>query len=112
MDPRGLVRVGVHEGPCVAVTLNDRLDYFGTTVNTAARTEHESVGGEVVVSEAVWNDPQAAERLRGLPVEVEPFLASLRGISEPVQLYRLRPRWDQGATATREATEANPLAAG
>ena len=38
----------------MAVTLNDRLDYFGTTVNTAARIEHECRGGEIVVSNAVF----------------------------------------------------------
>ncbi len=32
-----VVKIGIHEGPCLAVTLNDRLDYFGQTVNIAAR---------------------------------------------------------------------------
>jgi class 3 adenylate cyclase len=93
-DPAQLVRVGVHEGPCVAVNLNDRLDYFGTTLNMAARIEHESHGGEVVASAAVVEDSEAMDRLRALPVEVEPFEAQLRGISECVRLYRIRPRWD------------------
>jgi class 3 adenylate cyclase len=29
-----LLKIGIHEGPCLAVTLNDRQDYFGQTVNT------------------------------------------------------------------------------
>ena len=33
------LKAGLHVGPCIAVTLNDRLDYFGTTVNLAARLE-------------------------------------------------------------------------
>ena len=34
-----LIKIGIHEGPCLAVTLNDRLDYFGQTVNIAARVQ-------------------------------------------------------------------------
>jgi class 3 adenylate cyclase len=97
VDPERLVRVGVHEGPCVAVTFNERLDYFGTTLNLAARIEHECQGGEVVASATVVEDREAAGRLQALPVAVEPYEARLRGISEPVRLYRLRPCWD-GAT--------------
>ncbi len=41
------IKVGVHEGPCIAVTLNGRLDYFGTTVNMAARLQGKSDGGDV-----------------------------------------------------------------
>ncbi len=33
------IKIGIHEGPCLAVTLNDRLDYFGQTVNVAARVQ-------------------------------------------------------------------------
>ena len=52
------------QGPCIAVTLNDRLDYFGTTVNLAARLQGESRGGEIVVSEALAADPVVAHCLR------------------------------------------------
>src|SRR6266498_2351220 len=34
-----LLKIGIHEGPCLAVTLNDRQDYFGQTVNIAARVQ-------------------------------------------------------------------------
>ncbi len=34
-----LLKIGIHEGPCLAVTLNDRQDYFGQTVNMAARVQ-------------------------------------------------------------------------
>ena len=34
-----LLKIGIHEGPCLAVMLNDRLDYFGQTVNIAARVQ-------------------------------------------------------------------------
>ena len=34
-----LLKIGVHEGPCIAVTMNDRQDYFGQTVNIASRVQ-------------------------------------------------------------------------
>jgi len=45
------------------VTLNDRLDYFGSTVNVAARLEAQSTGDDVVISGAVYSDPEVRELL-------------------------------------------------
>jgi class 3 adenylate cyclase len=46
-----VLKLGLHAGPCIAVTTGDVLDYFGATVNIAARLEHQCHGGEVIVSE-------------------------------------------------------------
>jgi len=62
MQPLAL-KAGLHTGPCIAVTLNDRLDYFGSTVNLAARLEGQSTGNDVVVSSAVYFDPEVRELL-------------------------------------------------
>ncbi len=35
-----LLKIGIHEGPCLAVMLNERQDYFGQTVNIASRVQH------------------------------------------------------------------------
>jgi adenylate cyclase len=58
------LKAGLHTGPCIAVTLNDRLDYFGSTVNLAARLEGQSTGGDVVISPAVYSDPEVRELLQ------------------------------------------------
>lgn len=89
-DAASLVRVGIHQGPCVAVTANDRLDYFGTTVNIAARVEHEAQGGEVAATAAVCEAPDAQAVLASANVRPEMTLARLKGIEEAVRLYRLR----------------------
>ncbi|HEY3082922.1 MAG TPA: DUF5939 domain-containing protein [Chloroflexota bacterium] len=88
VDPTRLLKIGVHEGPCIAVTANDRLDYFGTTINTASRVEHECQGGQIVVTAEVYADPAVQTRLRAEGVEPEPTEIRLRGIAEPVRLYR------------------------
>jgi class 3 adenylate cyclase len=57
------LKAGLHTGPCIAVTLNDRLDYFGSTVNLAARLEGQSTGEDIVVSTVVYSDPEVRELL-------------------------------------------------
>jgi adenylate cyclase len=89
VDPTRLLKIGIHEGPCIAVTANGRLDYFGTTINTAARVEHECRGGEIVMTAEVHRDPAVQEILRAEGHEQEIGEAQLRGITEPVRLHRL-----------------------
>lgn len=75
------LKAGIHYGPCIAVTLNDRLDYFGSTVNVAARLQDLSVGGDIIVSDAVCDDPEVAEFLleQGAGLVVDHLQQSLRG---------------------------------
>ncbi len=58
-----VIKLGVHCGSCIAVTLNERLDYFGSTINMAARLQGESEGGDIVFSEEIAGDPVVAEIL-------------------------------------------------
>ncbi len=86
-EPLGL-KVGLHQGPCIAVrSYDERLDYFGGTVNLAARTHELSSGRDVVVTDALWTDPEIRGLLDGLPSETE--VVDLRGIG-PTRIHRLR----------------------
>jgi len=82
-----LVKIGLHSGACIAVTLNDRLDYFGSAVNLAARLQGESAGGDIVLSETMAGEPGIAERLAPLGATSE--LAPIKGFAEPVALRRI-----------------------
>jgi adenylate cyclase len=89
-----MLKVGIHAGPCIAVTLNGRLDYFGCTVNMAARLEGLSSGGDVVISAAVHADPEVAEMLYGPEAELKatPFEVMLKGFDEEqFELWRVAP---------------------
>lgn len=88
-DPERFVKIGIHQGPCLAATANDRLDYFGTTVNVAARVVHEARGGEITLSEELRADPQVARFLENRLFRLEPSLVHLRGIRGPARIYRL-----------------------
>jgi adenylate cyclase len=56
-----MLKAGLHYGPCIAVRLNDRLDYFGSTVNFAARLADISHDGGIIVSDNVRLDPEVIE---------------------------------------------------
>jgi class 3 adenylate cyclase len=90
MDPPLILKAGLHHGPCIAVNLNERLDYFGTTVNLAARLGHLSSGADAVCSEAILVDPEVALQLREWKADVERFEAAVRGFDRPVRCARIR----------------------
>jgi class 3 adenylate cyclase len=84
-----VLKVGLHRGHAMAVTLNGRLDYFGQAVNIAARVQGLAAAGEVVLSEGVFEDAA----VRRLLADREPRRESglLRGVSDEVGVYRVRP---------------------
>jgi class 3 adenylate cyclase len=86
------LKAGLHTGACIAVTLNDRLDYFGSTVNLAARLEAQSTGDDVIVSAAVYNDPGVRELLSdpGNGFVATRFAIPLKGFDdEHFELWRV-----------------------
>lgn len=76
------LKVGLHEGPCLAVRANQRLDLFGSTVNLAARLQGQARGGQVVLLESLFQHPDIAERVREERLDATRFEAELRGVSE------------------------------
>jgi class 3 adenylate cyclase len=84
-----VIKLGLHGGPCIVVTLNERLDYFGSTANLAARLQGESRGGDIVVSQALTADPAVAPLLGGVPASSES--AIVKGFPAPIAFCRLTP---------------------
>ena len=72
-------RVGLHSGP---VVFQDG-DYFGGTVNIAARITDYARPGEVLVSDQVVADTDRLEAVRFEPVGP----VSLKGLSAPITLF-------------------------
>jgi class 3 adenylate cyclase len=87
------IKLGLHSGACVAVTLNGRLDYFGSTVNLAARLEGLSQGGDIVLSDRLACDPAVSAVISSLnsAVELAVESAELKGFGAPVSFRRLVP---------------------
>ncbi len=84
-----LLKVGIHEGACLAVTLNDRLDYFGQTVNIAARVQGLAVSRAIFATQPVVASEQSAQVLKAAGLNPLPQQALLRGISDEVTVYEI-----------------------
>ncbi len=78
------VKIGVHTGACLAVRANERLDFFGTTVNVAARLQAQAHASEVVLGKELATDPAVAAVLEALPRRF--FDAHLKGIQQVQKL--------------------------
>lgn len=89
--PAVTLKIGVHEGPAIAINAGGVLDYFGTTANIAARVQNESEGGDVVITDALRCDPAARDVVRRRGVPSESFACSLKGLAGDRLLWRLRP---------------------
>ncbi len=88
------LKAGIHYGPSIAVTLNERLDYFGATVNIAARLVGLSTGEDVIISTAVRDDPEVADWLHVSKgsLKAERIEATLKGFdAERFDLWRVMP---------------------
>jgi len=84
------VKLGVHAGPCLAVRANERLDFFGTTVNVAARLQAQAEGGHLVLTEGLATDPQVVPLVADLPQR--PFQTELKGIQAEQRLISVDAR--------------------
>ena len=87
------LKCSIHHGPCLAINQNERLDYFGTTVNVCARLCSQSTGSDIVVSGQVLRDPEVAALLGsgGGRVTARADSAPLRGMGDaPYDFWRVQ----------------------
>jgi len=87
------LKVGLHAGACYVVTANKLLDYFGQSVNVAARLQALAAAGEAVVPAGLADVAEAAGWLAGGSAVVrERFSTPIRGLDERVDAARLALR--------------------
>ena len=84
------LKLGLHAGPCIAVESNERLDYFGQTVNIAARVQGVANANEIACTESVFSAPLVADAIRAAHLTTTRDQAHLKGLDEDVTVYRLR----------------------
>lgn len=82
-----VLKIGIHAGHSIVVTLNDRLDYFGQTVNIAARVQGLADAGEIYISEDVYAFPGVQEAVAHCNIASEQV--SMKGVSEKLQVYKI-----------------------
>jgi class 3 adenylate cyclase len=84
-----IVKIGIHEGPCLAVTLNERQDYFGQTVNIAARVQSLSTSQEIHITGPVIDAPGVSTILEKEAIRPIQKEAALRGIADKIVVYEI-----------------------
>jgi class 3 adenylate cyclase len=84
-----LLKIGIHEGPCLAVVLNERQDYFGTTVNIAARVQALADSRTILATGPVVTHPQASTLLQTSGLRPVSQRRALRGITDEVAVYEI-----------------------
>jgi class 3 adenylate cyclase len=84
-----LLKIGIHEGPCLAVTLNDRLDYFGQTVNIAARVQSLADSQAILATKSVVEHPQVSKMLEGSKLALTAQDTVLRGVADKMTIYQI-----------------------
>ena len=94
-----ILKVGMHRGAAIAVTLNDRLDYFGQTVNIAARVEGLANGDEICLTRDVHDAPDVQGILASYAFTTT--AARLKGLHDETLVWRIgEPAADAAASAS------------
>ena len=83
------LKMGIHEGSCLAVTLNAQQDYFGQTVNIASRVQGLAASRSIVVTESVVENAQARSLLETKGLKPSPRRVALSGIADKVSVYEI-----------------------
>ncbi len=84
-----IIKVGAHRGPCIAVTSNDRLDYFGRTVNIASRVQGLSEGHDIMLTRSFHDEPAVQDVLAASHWAARHFQARLRGLEDMYAVVHL-----------------------
>jgi len=82
------LRASLNTGPCIAVKLNSNIDYFGGTVNIAAKLQACAEAGEVAMPLATYNAPGVADYLAGVDGTIDELSFASKALPEPVQVRR------------------------
>jgi class 3 adenylate cyclase len=84
-----LLKIGIHTGPCLAVSLNDRQDYFGQTVNIAARVQGLATSRSIFATREVVADSESCRLLKDNRIAATPQTRSLRGIANQFEIFEI-----------------------
>jgi class 3 adenylate cyclase len=83
------LKMGIHEGSCLAVTLNGQQDYFGQTVNVASRVQGLADSRSIMVTEQVVENADARALLETSGLKPTPRSVALSGIADKVSVYEI-----------------------
>lgn len=83
------LKVGIHEGSALAVVNDERLDYFGHSVNVASRVQGLAKAGEVWITDRIYSNINVSKLLKEKKLITEMSKATLKGVGEEAIVYKL-----------------------
>ena len=82
------LKLGVYRGPSYLVTANGILDYFGQTVNIAARLQAQAASGELVIEATLAELAMKSGTIPAAAVR-ERYRAKLKGVNDEIDVVRV-----------------------
>jgi adenylate cyclase len=82
------LKLGVFRGPTFLVNANGVLDYFGQTVNIAARLQAQAESGELVIEATLADLAVQAGKIPATAVK-ERYRATLKGVAQAIEVARV-----------------------
>jgi class 3 adenylate cyclase len=87
LDRHLSLKIGIHEGPCLAVVLNERQDYFGQTVNIASRVQSLADARAIFATRPVV--AQSAKLLEAHSIRPAQHDHVVRGMANELTIYEI-----------------------
>lgn len=88
-SPLGL-KIGIHEGPALAINNAGQVDYFGQTVNISARVQGLADAGTIYTTENVTYSRDVSEKLKEAGFQGYDHSVSLKGVGEKTRVKEWR----------------------
>ena len=88
-ETRLRLRITLNTGSCLAVNLNSSIDYFGNTVNLAAKIQAIASAGQVGFTESVLNDPEVKNLLKEKGLQPEKLDFEMKWAKRMLPVYRV-----------------------
>jgi class 3 adenylate cyclase len=84
------LKIGIHRGAAISVTLNERIDYFGQTVNIASRVQGLADAGEIYITDEAFNYPGVESVVA--PFDCVPMQADVKGVRSQLRVHKIAAR--------------------
>jgi class 3 adenylate cyclase len=84
------IKIGIHTGSCFVISAEGKLDYFGTNVNIAARTNGQCEGGDIIITQYTMNDSEVQKLVQSSYISCEKVIRNLKGFDSNFILYQIK----------------------
>jgi class 3 adenylate cyclase len=83
------IKIGINSGPALAVLADERLDYFGQSVNIAARVQALADEGEIWITDSVFQTPNIDHYILEQGYSYQKRYARLKGVGQEATVYKI-----------------------